>query len=282
MPEQPLLRPGQQVVAPLDRAAQGPLARRSVAAAARQQRQSAVEAGEHALRRHELHARRRKLQSEREAVEPHAEVAQRSVRRERRVDRPRPRQEEPDGLGLGQGRNRVLLLGFDTKRLAARREQTQVRTASEELGEVAGRLHDLLDVVEQHEHAAIADMRGEVVRAPRVCAIAETTSAGSVNACSGDPPHAVRRALDLLGGGLQREPRLARPARAGQGQQAGSRRARAARDLGELALAAEERRRLHGQVGRVQAPERREVEVAELVQPLRRAQVLEPVLAQVA
>jgi hypothetical protein len=52
--------------------------------------------------------------------------------------------------------------------------------------------------------------------------------------------------------------------------------------LCELALPADQRRRLHGQVRLVKRPERREVCVTKLVEPLRRAQVLKPVLAEVS
>ena len=61
-----------------------------------------------------------------------------------------------------------------------------------------------------------------------------------------------------------------------------SSRASSVEHLGELVLAAEERRRRDRQVRAVQALERREVVVAELVDPLGRGQVLQPVLAEVA
>ena len=60
------------------------------------------------------------------------------------------------------------------------------------------------------------------------------------------------------------------------------RRGRAAPRLLELALAADERRRLDRQVRPVERLERRELVVAELEEPLRRAEVLEAVLAEVA
>jgi len=53
------------------------------------------------------------------------------------------------------------------------------------------------------------------------------------------------------------------------------------RELGELPLAPEERRRRHGQIGGREALQRRELTRAQLVQPLGRGQVLEPVFAEV-
>jgi hypothetical protein len=50
----------------------------------------------------------------------------------------------------------------------------------------------------------------------------------------------------------------------------------------QLILAADERRRLHRKIRLVQALERRKRIVAELVDPLGRAQVLQPVLAEIA
>ena len=52
-------------------------------------------------------------------------------------------------------------------------------------------------------------------------------------------------------------------------------------DFGQLPLASEERRGRDGQVRPVEALQGREVLVAELVDPLGRRQVLQPVLAEI-
>jgi hypothetical protein len=51
--------------------------------------------------------------------------------------------------------------------------------------------------------------------------------------------------------------------------------------LGKLSLASDERRRLHRKVRLVDALQRRELVVVELVQPFRGRKVLEPVQAEV-
>ena len=58
-------------------------------------------------------------------------------------------------------------------------------------------------------------------------------------------------------------------------------RARELHKLAELPLAADQRRRLHRQMPAAQRPQRRELRVTELKQPLRRRQILQPVLPQI-
>src|SRR5438094_7124066 len=83
-----------------------------------------------------------------------------------------------------------------------------------------------------------------------------------------------------LGGNVQSEPRLAAPARARDRQQTNPAGEHGA-ELGELSFATDEGRRSDGEVCPVEAPERRELLVAELVDTLRGRQVLGPVLAQI-
>ena len=95
------------------------------------------------------------------------------------------------------------------------------------------------------------------------------------------PEHSVALRADELGRDLQRKPRLARAACAGERDQ--PRAVGEHRDeLLDLALPADERARGDGQVGRVERPQRREVAVAELVQALGVDEILEPVLSEVA
>ena len=95
------------------------------------------------------------------------------------------------------------------------------------------------------------------------------------------PPDPVREGVGGLCRGLQGEPGLPRPAGPGQGEQAGVLAGEEREHLGELALPAEEGGGRDGQVRPVERLERRELAVSELVDPLRRREVLEPVLAQV-
>ena len=95
------------------------------------------------------------------------------------------------------------------------------------------------------------------------------------------PEDAVLVGADQLGGDLERQPGLAGPARPGDRDQARAV-AQQVEHLVDLALAAEQRGGRHRQVGGVERLQRREVVVAELVEPRRRGEVLEPVLAEVA
>ena len=95
------------------------------------------------------------------------------------------------------------------------------------------------------------------------------------------PPDAVGVGLRRLGRRLEREPRLPGSARPRQRQKPRSVSLQEVDDLGQLALAAEERRRRHGEVRPIEAPERREGAVAELVDALGRGEVLEAVLAEI-
>ena len=96
-----------------------------------------------------------------------------------------------------------------------------------------------------------------------------------------NPPDALGEVVRRLGGGLEREPGLAGAAGAGEGEQADAV-PEPLDHLVELALAAEELGRRDREVGAVQRPRLRELARPELEQPLRRGEVLEAVLAQVA
>ena len=137
----------------------------------------------------------------------------------------------------------------------------------------------MLEVVEQKQQALVAHMLGQPVsrsdglrrlleHEPR---IAERRQR--------HPEDAVGESFRALGRCLQREPRLARSAGPGESQQPCP--GEQPHDLRQLALATDEGRRGYRQVRPVERLERREVRVAELVDPLRSAQVLKPVLREV-
>ena len=94
------------------------------------------------------------------------------------------------------------------------------------------------------------------------------------------PEDAVGEILDGLRSELQRKACLAASARPRQRHQ--SMRTNKGPSFRELALATDQRRRLDRQVRAMERPQRRELSLAELVEPLRRRQILEAVLAQVA
>ena len=143
-------------------------------------------------------------------------------------------------------------------------------------------LHHLLEVVEEAEHRLVGDVLGEaVLRAERLRRGREDERRVAQRR-ERDPPHAVGVGVGGEAGRLQREPRLAGAARPGQGEEARVVCARSVDDLGELLLAAEEGCRWHRQVRAVQALERGEVGLSELVDALGSDEVLEPVLAEVS
>ena len=77
--------------------------------------------------------------------------------------KPRASAEELDRLRLGQRRHRVLDLAPDPEQLAAGDEQPEVRAAPRAARELGRGLDDLLEVVEQEQQLALADVLGEAV-----------------------------------------------------------------------------------------------------------------------
>ena len=125
-------------------------------------------------------------------------------------------------------------------------------------------------------------------RSPSVCAIVGQDELGVGERRERDEEDALREVLDKLRGGLKPEPGLARASRPGQRQQTHVLAPQPLDDRGHLALAADQRRGLDGQVRR---PVLERAQGRELVrqpldhqlrEPLRPLQVLEPVLAKVA
>ena len=173
------------------------------------------------------------------------------------------------------------MLAGEPERLAARRDEPQVGAGGEELGERRGRFEELLEVVEHEQHPPVADVLGRRALSAEGGADRREDELGVVEGLQADPPDAVLVLVRDLGPGLHGEPRLARATRAGQRQQAHLRVGKEGEHFAELLLAADERRRLLGQVRLVERLERRELGVAELVEPLRCGQVLEPMLPEV-
>ena len=152
-----LLLLGEQVVAPVDRRPQRLLARVGVAAAL-EEVEPLREALEDLPRRERLRARGGELDRERQVVEARAELGDLVARLE-----PGALAEERDGLGRGERRHRVLDLALDAQELAAGDEQRQVGAGAEQRRELGRRLDHLLEVVEQEEQLALADVLGEAV-----------------------------------------------------------------------------------------------------------------------
>ena len=89
-------------------------------------------------------------------------------------------------------------------------------------------------------------------------------------------------AVAHLGGALLRQPGLSCPAWTGQGEQPDVWSAGHVVHAGDLGCTTKEWRRRNGQVRLVQGFKPRELGVPELIEPLRRQQILQPMLAEVA
>ncbi len=192
----------------------------------------------------------------------------------------RPLAKQRDGFGLGKRWHRILDLSLHAQERAARDEERQVGTCGEEGRELGRRLDHLLQVVEQEEQLALADVLGKpVLGAERLrdglrdeCGVAQGGEPGPEDA-------------SLVRGNerscrLERKPGLAGTSGTGQRDQAGSA-LDSLEDLRELTLPADEGARRARQVRVRDGLERREGARAELEDRDRSLDVLQTVLAKV-
>ena len=194
------------------------------------------------LRRVEhLDPRGGELDREREAVEAAADLGDRLGGLEAGCHLSRAGDEELDRLLLGKRRHRVLVLAAEVERLAARDEDRHLLRLCEQLGQPRRCLDELLEVVEQEQRPLAAQVLGEPVLGAQRLRDRRLDERGVAERRQRHPPDAVGIVLDELGRDLEREPRLARSRPPGQRHQP---RPRGELDeLGQLALAADERRR---------------------------------------
>ena len=143
--EELLLCGGEQVVAPLDRGSQGPLAGIGVAAAL-QQIESCGDALEELGRRQDRHARGGQLDREGQAFQAGAELG--DLRRRLRL---RALAEEGDAFCLGERGKGIGTLAFNAQEFARGHEQRELAARLQELREGGGRLEQVLQVVEQEQ-----------------------------------------------------------------------------------------------------------------------------------
>ena len=187
-------------------------------------------------------------------------------------------------------------LAVDAQRLTARRQQRDVPAIPEQgVGQLGARVDDVLAVVQQQEQAPLADRldQGVQQRAVRVRRDAEHLGhgggdeAGVLQRGEIGEPHAVAGTVRHPGRDLEREPGLARAARAGERHQA--RAGDQAAHFGQLGVPADEARHLDREIVQqprvVQRLQRREGrgqavghQLEDLLGP---AEVLQPVQAKV-
>ena len=153
------------------------------------------------------------------------------------------------------------------QRLAARDEDLGVGRPGQERRDRRRGLDDLLEVVDEHEQPLVRDVVDQAVVGADRCSDRALDEGRVAERLERNPEDTVGELLDRFGSELEREARLAASARSGQRDQA--MRAHERAGLLELALPADERRRLDRQVRSKERLQRREVFVAELVQTLR-------------
>ena len=265
--EECLLPARQKVVRPRDRRSERCLPQVGVTAAA-QQVEPAAETREKLFRREHAGACRGELQRERQVVEPCADLVDVLVGLEGRIGRARACREERYRVRPLEERRGVDLLGRYTQPFTARHEQSQVRTRLEQLLDLGRRGDHVLEVVEQNEHHAVCDGSGRRAHNPERASDRRDDLRRVGDRRQWHPPHAGGIPVGRGRGSLQAEPRLAAAARARDRQE--PRVPDQLGQLGELALAADERRGGDRQIGGVERLQRREILVAELEDPLRR------------
>jgi hypothetical protein len=164
--------------------------------------------------------------------------------------------------------------------LAARSENGELRSGGGDARELGPSINDSLEVVQHEQQLAVPKELDKITPRADHARDRRQDERGVAHGAEVDEPDAVAEVADELGCDLEREPRLADPARAGERDEP-----RAASDqleeVGQLLLPADERLELERQVRVVQAPERRELAAAELVEVKGLGQVLQPVLAEV-
>ena len=271
----------EQLVRPLDRGAERLLAHLRVAAAT-QEVETVAEAFEQLLGRQERRAGGGELERERQVVEACAEVVEQLVRLEVRLRRPRPRHEEPPRLRPLEHRHRVDVLALHAQPLPARHEHIGMRASREDGRHLRRSLHDMLKVVQQKQQPTPVDELRQRAAAAERTGGRRSDIGGIGERSERHPPHAVRIRFRRLAGRVEREPRLPRPARARQREETGVVAREQLPHVGELVLAAEKRRRRDRQVRPVERLQRRKLVFTELVDPLGSAEILEPVLAEIA
>ena len=261
-------------MAPFDRGPQRLLARLGISSSLQRSRRSR-EPLQDLAGREDARAGGGELDRERQVVQPTAELRDVVARLE-----PGAGAEELDRLRLRQRRHRILDLSPDTQQLPARHQEAEVRAGLEQRSELRSGLHHLLEVVQQQEQLALADVLGQAVLGPQRLGDGLGDEGRIAQSGEPDPEDAVPELRHQLGRRLDRQPRLPRTTRAGQRHQP---RAilQQLDDVRHLPLPADERRRRPRQIRVRDRLQRRKALLAQLEDPHRLREVLHPVLAEI-
>ena len=309
--QQPLLRRLQQLVAPVDRAAQRLLTGGQIPRTAAQEREPASEPSQDRLRTEDACPCGSELDRQWQAVQAghdlgdrrHGFVGDREVRAHRHrpldeqlhrlVARKRLEARQAGRIRDAQWWDGKLALALEVQDGAAGDEHVELRSRAEQLGDERRRTGHLLEVVEHQQHGLVTQVILERLqqRAVRRLADPQGGSDGRRHqALVGDGSQldeedAIGVLTQAFGGHLQRQSGLAGATRAGERDQAG--RVDQLAHRGDLRVPAHEARQLQRQVVGmgVQGADRREVPLQagdlELVDALWSSEVLEPMRSQV-
>ncbi len=211
--------------------------------------------------------RRGQLDGERQAVEPGADGRHHwsALRVEREAWRnvPRALRKEPERGALPcaerQRLHRNDALAANAEALPAGSEQAQPRTCRQQRGHGRSAGDDLLHVVDDEEHALVADPVQERLAHAEAAPFADADRRGHRghdhlrigHLAKRHEPDTLRKAVKQIGGGLYGEMRLADASRAGQREHARPYARQERHDLGRLGVTAKERRGEGGQIGGV-------------------------------
>ena len=138
----------EQLVAPLDRRAEGALALGRVAGAVGQERQRPLEPCEQRPGREKPRASSRELDRQRQAVESLAYRLNRCVRLDLPADQSGTLDEERDRTGRVERVERELCFAGDPKRRPTRHEYAEARGGGQEVGHRRRSVEDVLEVVQ--------------------------------------------------------------------------------------------------------------------------------------
>jgi hypothetical protein len=309
--EQPSPGGVEQVVAPGDGVAEGPLAFWEGPGPGGEDGEALLEPGQHLLGRQDLGPGCCQLDGQRQAVQPGGDLGHgRGVlfgQPEAWPYRQSPLGEQPDGFEPAQGvevresfgigqiqrRHHILLLAPERQHHAGGGHHLYRRGRGEELLDHRAGVHDLFEVVDDQEELPVTEV---VLHGPQDGApgdLLDPEDPGQDRGDQGRIGHrrqvheegAVAELRQQLGGDLEGQSGLPGAPRPGEGEEPGP--VQQPPDLGQLLLPAHERGELQGKVVRpgVERPGRREVGRKpldhEVVEVLGEGEVLQPVRPEV-
>jgi len=236
----------EEVVTRFDRCAQRPLSLRQIDRAAHKQWERLVEAPQQSGRREKLRPRRCEFDCEREVVQASTHRRNRLVDGDVTSSGCRAADEELGRRVVRQGLDGQFALDAQVQRCARSSQYDDL--AHDELGDDVADSLQMLEVVEDEQHASRGEPAGDVVVGLQPDRFGDGRShcGGVAQRGKRDEERPVMEVFRELRSRLHRQPRLPRPAGPAEGQESRPVGHESA-DLGELPLAAEKRPRRDGE-----------------------------------